>query len=139
MADVRRGTFIREVAELVQLLQQGAIDVDSVLDELTESAATSVPGARHAAITVADRDGKQRVAGRLGDRRASSRPNGGAPQRAIVEHAGQQHRHRATANDTATERNSELIAGHAVQPDYARAPASGNARWRTYRFTVAAR
>jgi len=66
MADVRRGTFIREVAELVQLLQQGAIDVDSVLDELIASAATSVPGARHAAITVADRDGTVHTASSTG-------------------------------------------------------------------------
>jgi hypothetical protein len=66
MADVRRGTFIREVAELVQLLQPGATDVASLLDELTASAATSVPGARYAGITVADRDGTVRTTSSTG-------------------------------------------------------------------------
>jgi GAF domain-containing protein len=66
MADVRRGTFIREVADVVYLVQQEATNVDSLLDELTESAATSVPGARYAGITVAGRDGTVRTASSTG-------------------------------------------------------------------------
>ena len=55
----RRG-LIREVAELVQSLQEPDTDVDTVLSELTESAVTAVPGAQYAGITVASREGKVR-------------------------------------------------------------------------------
>jgi GAF domain-containing protein len=57
MADVRRGKFVREVADVVRLLRREVTNGDLLLDELTESAARSVPGARYAGITVADRDG----------------------------------------------------------------------------------
>ncbi|HWF70413.1 MAG TPA: GAF and ANTAR domain-containing protein [Mycobacterium sp.] len=58
--------LVREVAELVQLLQQEVTNGDSVLDELTESAVKSVPGARYAGITVADRDGSVQTASSTG-------------------------------------------------------------------------
>jgi hypothetical protein len=48
--------LVREVAELVQLLQQEVANGDSVLDELTESAVKSVPSARYAGVTVAARE-----------------------------------------------------------------------------------
>jgi GAF domain-containing protein len=57
MADVRRGKFVRDVADVVRLLRREVTNGDLLLDELTESAARSVPGARYAGITVADRDG----------------------------------------------------------------------------------
>jgi hypothetical protein len=44
--------LVREVAELVQLLQQEVTNGDVVLDELTEHAVKSVPGARYVGITV---------------------------------------------------------------------------------------
>jgi transcriptional regulator with GAF, ATPase, and Fis domain len=59
----REGGVIREVAELVQhLQQQGDADLDTVLVELTQSAASAMPGAQHAGITVASRNGKVRTA-----------------------------------------------------------------------------
>jgi hypothetical protein len=66
MADVRRGKFIRDVADVVQLVHQEAIDVDLLIGELTERAAKSVPGARYAGITVADRDGAVHTASSTG-------------------------------------------------------------------------
>lgn len=57
MQDLRRSTFVRDVADIVRLLQREVTNGDLLLDELTESAANSVPGARYAGITVADRDG----------------------------------------------------------------------------------
>jgi GAF domain-containing protein len=57
METERRGTLLREVAELVQLLQQEGTDGDLLLNELTQRAVKSFPGASHAGITVADRDG----------------------------------------------------------------------------------
>jgi transcriptional regulator with GAF, ATPase, and Fis domain len=62
MTVTSRGGVIREVAELVQSLQDLDTDVDTVLAELTESAVTAVPGAQYAGITVASRDGKVRTA-----------------------------------------------------------------------------
>jgi transcriptional regulator with GAF, ATPase, and Fis domain len=62
MTVTSRGGLIRDVAELVQSLQQPDTDVDTVLSELTESAVTAVPGAQYAGITVATRDGKVRTA-----------------------------------------------------------------------------
>ncbi|MCV7399749.1 GAF and ANTAR domain-containing protein [Mycobacterium fragae] len=63
MAASRRSEFIREVAELVQNLQQQRDrDVDTVLGELTENAARAMPGAQYAGITVATRNGKVRTA-----------------------------------------------------------------------------
>jgi GAF domain-containing protein len=58
--------LVREVAELVQLLQQEVANGDSVLDELTESAVKSVPSARYAGITVAARDGTMQTASSSG-------------------------------------------------------------------------
>jgi GAF domain-containing protein len=66
MADVRRGTFVRDVEDVAHLLQQEAPDVDSLLEELTESAAKWVPGARYAGITVTDRDGTVNTASSTG-------------------------------------------------------------------------
>lgn len=63
MAASRRSELIREVAELVQTLQQQQdSDVDTVLGELTENAVRAMPGAQYAGITVASRDGKVRTA-----------------------------------------------------------------------------
>ncbi|WP_373280758.1 GAF and ANTAR domain-containing protein [Mycobacterium celatum] len=50
----------------MQALQQQSTDVDSVLQELTEGAARFVPGAQHAGITIATRDGKVRTASASG-------------------------------------------------------------------------
>ena len=50
--------ILLEVGELVRDFQQRSADVaDSVLDELTRSAAKFVPGGRFAGITVVDRKG----------------------------------------------------------------------------------
>jgi GAF domain-containing protein len=64
MAADRRSRLIRELAELVQTLQQQQreTDVDAVLRELTKSAVKSMPGAQYAGITIATRDGKVRTA-----------------------------------------------------------------------------
>jgi transcriptional regulator with GAF, ATPase, and Fis domain len=51
------GKLVRDIAELVQMLQQEVTDGDLLLSELTQSAVKAVPGARYAGITVADRDG----------------------------------------------------------------------------------
>jgi len=63
MAASRPSGIIREVAELVQALQQqGDTDPDTVLEELTQSAASAMPGAQYAGITLASRNGKVRTA-----------------------------------------------------------------------------
>jgi len=64
MAADRRSRLIRELAELVQTLQQQQreTDVDAVLRELTKSAVKSMLGAQYAGITIATRDGKVRTA-----------------------------------------------------------------------------
>jgi hypothetical protein len=54
----RQGGLIREIADLVQTLQRRRVDLDSALAELTASAAEAMPGAQHAGITLASRDGK---------------------------------------------------------------------------------
>ncbi len=52
-----------ELSELVQTLRHDAYsDVEGVLDEVTKSAVRSVPGAHHAGITIASKDGKVRTA-----------------------------------------------------------------------------
>ena len=54
----QRNAILLEVGELVRDFQQRSADVaDSVLDELTRSAAKFVPGAQFAGITVVDRKG----------------------------------------------------------------------------------
>lgn len=59
----RPSGHIHEVAELAQTLQrQQNTDVDTVLGELTQSAASAMPGAQHAGITIASRNGKVRTA-----------------------------------------------------------------------------
>lgn len=59
----RPSGLIHEVAELAQNLQrQQNTDVDTVLGELTQSAASAMPGAQHAGITIASRNGKVRTA-----------------------------------------------------------------------------
>lgn len=63
MTAKRPSRLLREMAELVQALQQQEItDVDTVLSELTEGAVTSVPGAQYAGITIASRNGTVRTA-----------------------------------------------------------------------------
>jgi transcriptional regulator with GAF, ATPase, and Fis domain len=63
MTTIRQSGAIREVAELVQTLQeQQNTDLDTVLGELTHSAACAMPGAQHAGITIASRNGKVRTA-----------------------------------------------------------------------------
>ena len=62
MVASRRSGVIREVAELVQTLQQQDTDLDTVLGELTQSAASAMPGAQYVGITVASRNGKVRTA-----------------------------------------------------------------------------
>ncbi len=67
MAANRQSGVIREVAELVQTLQeQPNTDLDALLGELTHSAATAMPGAQHAGITVAFRNGKVQTAAATG-------------------------------------------------------------------------
>lgn len=58
----RRGTLVREVADMAQLLQREVTNGELLLGQLTESAANSVPGARWAGITVANRGGTVRTA-----------------------------------------------------------------------------
>ncbi len=50
------------LAELVRTLQQGQPDVDTVFEEVTESALNCLPVAEYAGITIASRDGKVRTA-----------------------------------------------------------------------------
>lgn len=66
MTATNRSGLVLEVGELVQALQQQSADVDSVLQELTESAARSIPGAQYAGITIATRDGEVRTAAATG-------------------------------------------------------------------------
>jgi transcriptional regulator with GAF, ATPase, and Fis domain len=66
MVASRRRGVIREVAELVQTLQQQDTDLDTVLGELTQSAVSCMPGAQYAGITVACRNGKVRTASATG-------------------------------------------------------------------------
>jgi GAF domain-containing protein len=63
MLGSRPSGLIREVAELAQILQcqEEITDVDTVLGELTHSAVSAMPGAQHAGITVASRNGKVRT------------------------------------------------------------------------------
>jgi transcriptional regulator with GAF, ATPase, and Fis domain len=58
----RPSGLIREVAELVQNLQQRDTDLDTVLGELTQSAMSAMPGAQYAGITIASRRGEVRTA-----------------------------------------------------------------------------
>jgi transcriptional regulator with GAF, ATPase, and Fis domain len=53
---------IREIAELVQILQQQDVGVDTALAEVTHSAVSAMPGAQYAGITVASRNGKVHTA-----------------------------------------------------------------------------
>jgi GAF domain-containing protein len=66
MVASRRRGVIREVAELVQTLQQQDTDLDTVLGELTQSAVSAMPEAQYAGITVACRNGKVRTASATG-------------------------------------------------------------------------
>lgn len=63
MAADRRSRLIRELAELVQTLQQEQqdTDLDAVLRKLTESAVNSMPDAQSAGITIASLDGEVRT------------------------------------------------------------------------------
>jgi transcriptional regulator with GAF, ATPase, and Fis domain len=64
----RPSGLIHEVAELAQILQrQESADVDTVLGELTQSAVSAMPGAQHAGITIASRNGKVRTAASTSD------------------------------------------------------------------------
>lgn len=64
MTASRPSGLIREVAELVQILQQQEdnTDADTVLGELTHSAVSAMPGAKYAGITIVSRNGKVRTA-----------------------------------------------------------------------------
>jgi transcriptional regulator with GAF, ATPase, and Fis domain len=63
MTTSRRSGIIREVAKLVETLQQQPdADLDDALHELTQSAAEAMPGAQHAGISIAARSGKVRTA-----------------------------------------------------------------------------
>jgi GAF domain-containing protein len=63
MAANRRTGLVLQATELVEALQhQQVTDIDAVLGELTETAVRSVPGAQHAGITIATRDGSVRTA-----------------------------------------------------------------------------
>ena len=66
MVASRRRGVIREVAELVQTLQQQDTDLDTVLGELTQSAVSGMPEAQYAGITVACRNGEVRTASATG-------------------------------------------------------------------------
>jgi transcriptional regulator with GAF, ATPase, and Fis domain len=56
------GKLVQDVAALVRLLQREVTDGDALLTELTQSAVRAVPGASHAGITVAERDGSVHTA-----------------------------------------------------------------------------
>lgn len=59
----RPSGLIHEVAELAHTLhRQQNTDVDTVLGELSQSAAGAMPGAQHAGITIASATGKMRTA-----------------------------------------------------------------------------
>jgi transcriptional regulator with GAF, ATPase, and Fis domain len=63
MTGCRPSGLIHQVAELAQTLgRQESADVDTVLAELTQSAVAAMPGAEHAGITIASRNGKVRTA-----------------------------------------------------------------------------
>jgi transcriptional regulator with GAF, ATPase, and Fis domain len=66
MTASRRTGLIREVAKLVQTLQQQDTDADTVLGELTQSSVSAMPGAQHGGITIASRNGKVRTASATG-------------------------------------------------------------------------
>ena len=68
MAASRRTGLIREVAELVQTLQeqQQETDADTVLGELTQASVGAMPSAEHAGITLASRNGTVRTAAATG-------------------------------------------------------------------------
>jgi transcriptional regulator with GAF, ATPase, and Fis domain len=67
MTATRPYGLIHEVAELAETLQrQENTDVETVLGELTQSAASAMPGAQHAGITIASRNGKVRTASATG-------------------------------------------------------------------------
>ncbi len=54
--------LVRDISNLVHLLQREVADGDTLLSELTENAVKVVPGADHAGITVADRGGEVHTA-----------------------------------------------------------------------------
>jgi GAF domain-containing protein len=56
------GKLVQDVARLGRLLQREVTDGDALLSELTQSAVSAVPGASHAGITVAERDGSVHTA-----------------------------------------------------------------------------
>jgi transcriptional regulator with GAF, ATPase, and Fis domain len=56
------GKLVQDVAALVRLLQREVTDGEALLSELTQSAVKAVPGASHAGITVAERDGSVHTA-----------------------------------------------------------------------------
>ncbi len=58
--------LVLELAELVRTLQQDLPDVDTVLEEVTNTALSCLPAAQYAGITVASRDGKVRTASATG-------------------------------------------------------------------------
>jgi transcriptional regulator with GAF, ATPase, and Fis domain len=65
VASDKRTGVIREVAELVQALQEQQeqnADADTVLGELTQASVGAMPGAAHAGITLASRNGKVHTA-----------------------------------------------------------------------------
>jgi transcriptional regulator with GAF, ATPase, and Fis domain len=72
VAASRRTGVIREVAELVQTLQQQQqqqqqqTDADTVLGELTHASVAAMPGAQYAGITLATRNGKVRTVAATG-------------------------------------------------------------------------
>ena len=66
MVASRRRGVIREVAELVQTLQQQDTDLDTVLGELTQSAVSGMPEAQYAGIAVSCRTGEVRTASATG-------------------------------------------------------------------------
>jgi GAF domain-containing protein len=58
----RQAGAIREIAGLLQTLQEHQDnDLDTALAELTHSAVAAMPGAQHAGITIASRNGKVRT------------------------------------------------------------------------------
>lgn len=61
-----RDGLLRELGGLVQILEQDRADADTVLGELTASAAAIVPGAQHAGITVASAGNKVQTAASTG-------------------------------------------------------------------------
>lgn len=63
MSETPHAVIALQISELIRDIQQSPhADVDAVLGELAESGVSYIPGAQHAGITIASRDGKLHTA-----------------------------------------------------------------------------